>query len=148
MQVVGLGAEVGAVLQDLHQHRFGEVGIGGQGGVVVGVLQLGIGEGGKVEHCSVAVVSIVARLGADPSDHDRAQEILKAGSVMAVDELPQVALIVPLEVVSGEGPTVEVAVRFGQGVSDQGAEVLSGGHHGLFAVVSIVRGQAAAKRAA
>lgn len=50
---------------------------------------------------------------------------------MAVDELPQVVLIVPFEVVSGEGPTVEVPIRFGHGVSDQGAEVLSGVVHAV-----------------
>jgi len=65
------------------------------------------------------------------SDHHGVQETLKAGSVMAVDELPQVVLIVPFEVVSGKGPTVEVAVRFGQGVSDQAAEVLSGVVHAV-----------------
>jgi len=48
--------------------------------------------------------------------------------VVAVAELPQIVDRLTSEVISGKGPTVKLTVDLSQGVSDQGAEVLSGGH--------------------
>jgi len=43
-----LGAEGGAVLQNLQEDRIGEVGVAGQVGAVVGVFQLRVGEAGQI----------------------------------------------------------------------------------------------------
>ena len=62
------------------------------------------------------------------SDHEGGRQVLNRGAVVAVAELEQVAKGLTSEVLSGELPSMELAVDHGEGEGEQGTEGLGLGH--------------------